>query len=137
MANGTTFKADISSWVSRVGDQMDALARQVCQETAQRVVEATPVDTGFLRGSWQPSIGSAPSRSEGGADIGLVLSGMRAGDTFWMTNNAVYAMRVEFGFVGEDSLGRYYDQKGQFFVSNTVAKYEEIVAAVARDLRIT
>jgi len=136
MANGTTFKADISSWVSQVGDQMDALARQVCQEAAQRVVLNTPVDTGFLRGSWQPSIGSSPSRSDDGVDIGLVLSGMRAGESFWMTNNAVYAMRVEFGFVGEDSLGRYYNQPGRFYVTNTVARWEQIVADTAKDLGI-
>lgn len=136
MANGTTFKADISAWVSRVGDQMDALARQVCQETAQRVVLNTPVDTGFLRGSWQPAIGSSPSRSDDDVDIGLVLSGMRAGESFWMTNNAVYALRVEFGFVGEDSLGRYYNQPGRFYVTNTVARWQQIVADTARDLGI-
>lgn len=36
--------------------------------------------------------------------------------------NIIYAPRVEFGFVGKDSLGRYYNQKPKSFLRVTLQK---------------
>lgn len=104
---------------------MDELARQVCQQVAAEVVNTTPVDTGFLRGSWQPSIGKPASGPGNGADasaVGLVAQEVKAGDVFFMTNNAAYARRIEFGFAGTDAAGRTYDQAGRFFVRRAIKR---------------
>lgn len=139
MQNGREFKAALASWADKVGEQADALARQVCQETGFRVVYHTPLDTGFLRGSWQPSLGAIQTgdkaaASDSIADVALVCTGIKAGDVFYMTNNASYARRIEYGFVGQDSLGRHYNQPPRYFVRDTVAKYREIVTMSAQDL---
>jgi hypothetical protein len=114
---------------------------------AKAVVLATPVDTGFLRGSWQPSVGAvqvADSASvgldAGGAaaisQISLAVAGMKTGDVFHMRNNAAYARRLEYGFVGQDSLGRTYNQAGRYYVSDTIKSWPQIVARVAKDLKL-
>jgi hypothetical protein len=137
------FELKIPKWVESANGKLDAVARQTCFEMGKLVIEATPVDKGFLRGSWQPSIGKpdgelAAINDPGGAGslarVSLVASQVKAGDIFYMTNGAVYAMRVEFGFVGKDSLGRTYNQTGRYYVTGTVAKFQSVVREVIADL---
>ncbi len=141
MQSGKEFKAALGAWAAKVGKQADGLARQVCQETAYRTLVATPVDTSNLRGNWQPSIGGYSLGVKDGVgiepDVSLVCAGVKAGDVFYMVNNAAYARRLEYGFVGEDSLGRHYNQQGRYFVRDTVAKYREIVTMCAADLGLS
>lgn len=138
------YRRALGGWAKKLGVDLDALARQVCQEMAQQAVENTPVVVGFLRGSWQPSVGkmslaqgAAPDASGAAvsAKIAAVIADIKAGDVFYMMNNAVYAKRVEYGFVGQDSLGRTYNQKGRFFVTNTVKRWPLIVQQQAAALK--
>jgi hypothetical protein len=64
------------------------------------------------------------------------VADMKAGDVFHMRNNAAYARRLEYGFVGPDSLGRVYNQAGRYYVSDTIKRWPLIVAAVAKDLKL-
>ena len=64
-----------------------------------------------------------------------VVSGLKLGEVFMMRNNAVYAMRIEYGFVGTDSLGRHYNQQGRYFVTQNVAAWPTIVADMAEQLK--
>lgn len=141
MANGQTFKASLRDWASRFPQKMNALARQTCQQVSENVISSTPVDTGFLRSSWQPSIGrpevasgAAGKQEQALASVGLVIAGMKAGSVYYLLNNAVYAKRIEFGFVGEDSLGRKYNQQGRFMVTDNVKRWPSVVQSVAKDL---
>ncbi|HEY6965901.1 MAG TPA: hypothetical protein VI229_00405 [Burkholderiales bacterium] len=140
--DATVLKVTMGRWIKLADDKLAALARQSVQELAETVVNATPVDTGFLRGSWQPSIGEPAAAAghtdpAGAASMSLVAAEiikLSPGERFYMMNNAAYARRLEFGFVGEDSLGRHYDQKGRFYVSGSIAKWPQIVKKVAADL---
>lgn len=133
-APSQVFKAQIDGWLRKAPEKLDAIARQVCFEMAERVVDATPVDTGFLRGSWQPSIGE-PSLDHQGKDdkagaaaqaaIALVIPQMKAGQRFYMMNNASYARPVEYGT--SKMAGRYY-------VTDTVKKWDSVVQQVASEL---
>lgn len=142
-SDSRAFRANLSEWVKKVGNQADALARQVCQETSERVVENTPVDTGFLRGSWQPMIGKEAltgvvPAATGGAypppDVSLICAGIKAGDVYTMLNGAAYAKRLEYGFEGPDSLGRVYHQAGRYYVRDVVVNFDAIVAGEAAKL---
>jgi hypothetical protein len=145
MTPGQTFNASIDKWLGTVKTGLPALARQSIQTIAFNVVVDTPVLTGFLRGSWQPSIGANepplkpetdtdPQGALAMAEISLKIAGMPVGGKYWMINGAAYAMRIEYGFVGEDSLGRYYNQKGRYFVTRNVARWPEVVAAEAKKI---
>jgi hypothetical protein len=141
---GKEFNANVSKWAKQFKIDMDALARQSCMSVSYRVVRRTRVDTGFLKGSWQPSLtspnpgprkaGAAPGNGANQAMIAAVCAGMKAGDRFWMVNNAAYALRIEFGFVGEDSIGRVYNQQGDYNVTKAMKAWPQIVGRVAKSL---
>ncbi len=94
MSSGS-FSADVSAWVKKAGDNADAFCRVFCSELASRVVERTPVDTGFARSQWQPSING--SMMGDANTITLSAAQMKAGDTFAMTNNVAYIRALEWG----------------------------------------
>lgn len=131
----------LAAWAAKVGNDLEALGRQACQEIAYRVVMNTPWDTGWLRGSWQPSFDGSttkgaldPSGAGANAKISLVAADLVPGQVFYMLNNAAYALRLEYGFVGEDSLGRVYNQPGRFYVTEVVKAWPTIVSDVAADI---
>lgn len=135
--------ASIENWRQSVTDDLLSVARQSVYELALRVVMDTPVDIGFLRGGWQPSIGELPPPKDAEkdaagaaalADLAVSLAGLTLGETIYYTNAVIYARRIEYGFVGFDSLGRYYNQQGRFYVMNNVAQWQSIVSAKAVEL---
>lgn len=141
-ADGKAFRANVTNWAKKFNVDMLELARQSAQELSYRVVLNTRVDVGFLRGSWQPSLNEPvtakpqPGAENGAnvAQISTVLTGLKLGDRFWMTNNAAYALRIEFGFVGADKLGRVYNQAGDYNVTSHAKRWPKIVADVAKGL---
>lgn len=137
--DGKTFNADVTAWAKQFNVDMLALARQSIFTLSEKVVLDTPLDVGFLRGSWQPSFNTPSTEANDGtgnamATISAEIKGLKLGDVFWMTNNAAYALRLEYGFVGPDSLGRVYDQKGRFYVTTNMAKWSQIVEDTAKEL---
>jgi hypothetical protein len=47
---------------------------------------------------------------------------------------AIYAARVNYGFVGADSLGRNYNQEGAHFLEAAIAKWPECVMKASEEL---
>lgn len=130
MADGRTFRLDLSKWANATQEKLDGLVRQTCQEMAYNVVRDTPVDTGFLRGSWQPAIGTPGAGLPGAGSpdtISLVASQMKAGETFFMTNNAAYARHVEYGTS---------KMAGRYFVRDNVGRFRSIAEKYARRLKV-
>lgn len=129
------FRAAIGEWKKATQAQLEGLARQTCFEIAEQVVQATPVDTGFLRGSWQPAINSPevkegaldPSGAQAIAQVTVVANAIKPGDHFYMMNNASYAHFVEFGTS---------KMAGRFYVQGTIKKWPMIVEKVAAELGV-
>jgi hypothetical protein len=88
-----------------ISDAVDRVVIQLAGNIVQRVVLATPVDTGRARGGWLAGVGSAPSGqgtkdASGGSTISRAKSGMssRTGDqTIYISNNVVYIGRLNAG----------------------------------------
>lgn len=127
---------------TKFGDQVKAFAEKAKQrqlaifrESAQALMEEAntqegeggkmPVDTGFLRNSSAASVDGMPSDTAG--DSSLVFSDLELGQTVWAGWTAVYAMRMEHGFYGEDSLGRTYAQAGKGFARAAAQNWTFIV----------
>jgi hypothetical protein len=119
-ADADRFVADISAWVRQQKSNQDLFFRGVCLGALGRVQELTPVDTGRLRASWQ---------------LEPALEAIHAGATVSIVTNVVYARRIDEGFVGVDSLGRHYHQRGVHMVERTIAALPEIAAQVEKDLK--
>jgi len=133
--NAKVFRAKIRGWNKATQAQIEGIARQTCMEMAERAVRATPVDTGFLRGSWQPSLNVPETKvgspdPAGGQAIAAVMTvgnSVMPGDRFYMLNNASYAKFVEYGTS---------KMAGRFFVQNTVKRWQAVVSKVARELGV-
>jgi len=137
MATPASFQLDIARFVDKAKGKTQQFAVEMIQELNGQVVEATPVKTGFLRNSWYASLNGEP-QGQGGdgtvAQMNLTASELKIGDTFRASNGAAYAMRIEFGFTGTDSLGRHYDQHPQSFVRATLDRAPIIADEVAQKI---
>jgi|TARA_R100000479_G_scaffold176487_1_gene131342 hypothetical protein len=97
-----------------------------------------PIKSGNLARSALAQVGSMPETKEvpsggfTGSELGPVLLNWDADETLYIGFQAKYAARQNYGFTGEDSLGRTYNQSGFAFVEKAVAKWPFIVSNAAR-----
>lgn len=131
-----TFAASVADWAART----KAAQLQVMRDSVADVIEDAnlpkaqggrmPVDTGNLRNTIASGLNGdlGPPTS---AAIELTIAQMEVGDVAQFAWTAEYAMRQELGFIGEDALGRTYNQEGNHFVGTAAAKWPAIVAANA------
>lgn len=89
-----------------------------------------PVKSGNMARSVMVQEGSMPNVVEGATfaapDIAAAQT-LEIGDTAYIGYQAIYARRVNHGFVGTDSLGRSYNQAGAGFVEKSAARWPQIV----------
>ena len=130
----TTFSfANLDAWARQTEARMNAVIKGSTQEVA-RIAQTPkakggrmPVDTGMLRNSFQSSLNGSTSLS-GGDSYVMVAASMKAGDVAQFGWTAAYARRINYGFVGEDSLGRSYNQQGAHFLEGAAMQWPSIVA---------
>lgn len=129
------------------------LMRAAYQESAQEVIERAqtpkakggnmPVKDGFLRNSGQGTLNSpataATKKPKGYSSVDwtadevvLVINRAELTDTIFFVWTAEYAARMEYGFVGQDSLGRNYNQSGNGFLRLAVQQWPQIVERVGK-----
>lgn len=135
---------------SKFGKEVQAIAEKVKQrnlaifrESAQRVMDLAsvpeaqggkmPVDTGFLINSGVASTSGMPGSA--GRPLSIVLLEVALGDNVFVGWTAAYALRMEYGFMGEDSLGREYSQQGKGFLRTAVQQWTNIVNDVTIEAR--
>ncbi len=84
-------------------------------------------------GSLAPDLDRGGQIKELGAGSVRIVYGDNAptSTTYTAINGAAYAMRIEFGFVGVDSLGRHYNQAPRSFVRTTLDRAEAIANETA------
>ncbi len=90
-----------------------------------------PVHTGFLRNSYQAGLRGTTSL-QGPNAYSAVVAQLEIGDVFQAGWTAPYALRREKGFVGTDSLGRYYNESGDFFMEGALMQWPAVVEKNAR-----
>lgn len=142
------FAAQISEWAQETEGAFEAIfhgsAQAVFNEVRTPVAAGgrMPVKTGNLRRSFMASTAEMPSikpeKSEF-SDLGsaseLVIAGAALGSTVFIGAQAAYAARLNYGFVGEDSLGRTYNQTGYGFIEAVSQRWPQIVAAEEAKVR--
>ena len=135
MASPQQLSIDINKFVAGNKDKLRRFAIAFTQKISENIVEDSPVKTGFFRASWWASINDVSDTPQPGMDagtLGLVASDLILGDVYRMHNGAAYGMRLEFGFIGVDSLGRHYNQIGKAFVRNNLAAADQVAEDVAQ-----
>ena len=136
------FDVAVAQWAEKAKGKLNQFAAEFCQDISDEVITKTPVDTGYLRASWWASINAPGSgtvagpKPQGGVSQAAIVAGtMKAGEVYYLMNGAAYARRIEYGFVGEDSLGRVYNQQPRAMVRNAVARAPVIAEAVIARLK--
>lgn len=152
-----SFAAAVDEWTKQSEQRMERVfkesTKRVIQEVRKPVAKGgnMPVDTGFLRNSLvastdgptpiDPKAGPADGASYDKAgdvlsgDVSLIIAGAKIGQTIWACFTAAYARRQEYGFTGEDALGRTYNQAGRGFVRLAAQKWQRIVESVVKELK--
>lgn len=98
-----------------------------------------PVDLGWHRASLKVALDAgpqaltqvAPESRAPAWDIGevsMTIKNANLDQKIVASYGMVYSRRLEYGFHGADSLGRYYNQRGYFFVRSAAQKWQQIVA---------
>lgn len=143
----TSFTASIAAWSEKAKEQMREIALESVQDVVEDATRNVPVDHGFLRNSLVSEIngsGQFPatkpaSDTDSGTDnsgaVALSIAGAEIGDALQFAWTAVYARRVNSGFVGKDSLGRSYNQKARLFLEGATARWQEFVNANAAKVK--
>lgn len=138
MGDSHSFSASVSEWAQQEIGAAEAIFQDAAQTVANEVKTPIasgghmPVKTGNLRRSLMASTAEMPSIKEGkqqftDGGIEMIIAGAELGSTVFLGFQAAYALRMEFGFVGEDSLGRTYNQEGFGFVASVAQRWPQIV----------
>lgn len=133
-----------SAWAREAKDRMESVFKTAAEDMAEEVSRnrkeggKLPYDTGNLRRSLLASTTAMPLQADptvewpegAGYDTSAIMHAT-LDDTIYIGFQAAYARRLNYGFVGEDALGRRYDQKGAHFVEAAIDQWPEIVKAAA------
>lgn len=103
--DGDRFQLQVDQWIAKAKGREKLFCTEFIQDINEQVVMATPVKTGFLRGSWYAALGGDaegaggidPSGGTSVARMNLVASELKLGDIYHAQNGANYAVYVEFG----------------------------------------
>lgn len=148
---GTTrsFSASVNKWTKETEERSEAAFQNGLLDFYDALVAETPVLTGNLRNSLiatvngqtsgvtGPGENSSDSTFRSGANVSIAnIMSAKIGDKVSFMYNATYFRRLNYGFVGFDSLGRYYNQVGRFWVQRVGARYRSIMRAAATRLRM-
>jgi hypothetical protein len=68
-------------------------------------------------------------------DVGIIAATAILGDEIVFGYQAAYARRMNYGFVGDDKLGREYNQSGNHFVERAINLWPSIVDQAIRDVK--
>lgn len=138
--------ADPVKWAMRQKENVNNLLPRtviaLAQMMAQTIPEGgrTPILTGNL--SRSTTISAAGPLNRGGKelrytrqDFASAAVAVAATGHAWIGWRAEYAHRVNYGFVGPDSLGRVYNQSGYGFYEAALAKAPAVVADVVKGMK--
>ena len=93
--------------IDPIADEIDKTYRKFAINCYNNVKTLSPVDTGRYRNAHHISVG-APSYSETGGDVGLVLAiPKHTYPTIYIQNNLPYVVRIEHGWSGQAPTGVY------------------------------
>jgi len=136
----TKFEAQIDKWVNQTSKDLELIFKQSAQEVFSKAQTPVaqggnmPVDTGFLRNSFVAGLNGSTSLKGPDAYV-AAIAGAKLGDVVFGGWTAKYAARIEFGFSGQDSLGRTYNQDGRGFARKAAMEWQQIVQRNAAKVR--
>lgn len=143
----TSFSAQVKNWTEKAKRNTRLVFVNAVQMMARELSETTgtgglvPYDTGNLRRSFMASTSSLPAvrpdvefNDDPMGSITLTIAGLKIGDTVYLGWQAAYAMRLNYGFTGQDSFGRTYNQAGLLFAETAASNWDRYVQQSAAEI---
>ncbi|KKZ89066.1 hypothetical protein [Rhizobium phaseoli] len=141
-----SFAAQVSEWAREEMERAEVVFQTAAQTVANEVRTSVneggrmPVRTGNLRRSLMASTSDMPRIQEGkttftDSGIEMIIAGAELGETVYLGFQAVYAARMNYGFVGTDAAGRVYNQTGYGFVDAVAQRWPQIVTQAEATVR--
>lgn len=136
----SAFTAHVDNWVRESEARMLAVFKRAVELLADELRFGrqnggkVPWDTGNMARSLVAELnGVIGFTSAGDPEAKIAL--LQMGDVIALGYTAIYARRVNYGFVGEDSLGRNYNVEGAHFVEYAASMWPVMVELAAEELR--
>ena len=137
-----SFESDMKNWVKKVKDNIETVVVETRFECSDRIINSTPVYTGYARGNWQAETGNsyptqeimrfddemgyAPTSGEG---VSLWeaknVAVLNIDKPFYLVNNVDYINDLEYGKSNQAPRG---------MVRLVVADFDNIVLDIVRKL---
>lgn len=148
---GTTrgFLQSVNKWTKETEERSEEAYQNGALDFFDALSAATPVDTGNLRNSLIAQVGdnistvtgpgntSSDSTYRSGAEDSIRnIMNLKLGDKVSYVYLAPYFRRLNYGLSGFDSLGRYYNQSGRFWVEQVGSQYRSIMRRAATRLKM-
>lgn len=139
-----SFSAAVSAWARKTPQRITAVRRRAIEMLGEEMARTkpeggrVPVDTGNLSRSLLASTSGMPKTAKGpfsGSNIGIITATLRADQPLWIGYQAEYARRMNSGFVGADSLGRVYNQPGNYFAEGAAQQWPDFVRKAAAEIQ--
>lgn len=139
-----SFTESIDEWVAQTKERLDAVHGRSVELLGEELAKTKPEGgkvpfmTGNLARSLLASKQGMPNVADApyvGSNIGLIAATLKADETVYIGYQAIYAARMNYGYIGADSLGRVYNQQGNYFVEGAVAEWPNIVKNAVTDIK--
>lgn len=139
-----SFTESIDAWVAQTKERLNAVHGRSVELLGEELAKTKPEGgrvpfmTGNLARSLLASKQGMPNTTDGpyvGSNIGLIAATLKADETVYIGFQAIYAARMNYGYVGADSLGRVYNQQGNYFIEGAVAEWPNIVKNAVTDIK--
>lgn len=145
MTASLNFGAMVEGWCRGIPERIEAVRNTAIDKLADEMARTrgqggrVPFDTGNLARSIQASTSAMPTTAAGpfaGSNVGAVTATLQPDQAIWIGYQAAYARRMNYGFVGADSLGRVYNQAGNYFVEGAILQWRSFVAESIREIQM-
>lgn len=135
----------VSEWAQENEKRMTAIFRLSTQRVIEVMQEYVPYRDGFLRASLVVLVNKDPppanrtqensTSTYNPAEITLAIASAVPGDRIVAAYTMEYAKRLEFGFIGTDSLGRTYNQEGRGWTKRATQQWKQITKEVEEEAK--
>lgn len=137
------FADQLSAWGKQTEARMEAIYRRSVKLLADEMATTkpqggrVPFESGNLARSLVASTQGMPKTATGpfsGSNVGVVAATLQLDQPAWIGYQAIYARRMNYGYVGADKLGRVFNQQGNYFLEYAIEKWPQIVAQAAKEM---
>lgn len=138
------FADQIGAWAAETEARTTAVYRRSVEMLGEEMTKTkpqggrVPIEHGNLMRSVLASTTAMPKTAPGpftGSNVGAVAATLRPDQPAWLGWQSVYARRRNYGFVGADSLGRVYNEQGDYFLEGAISEWQNIVNRAAAEIQ--